>query len=179
LFGRAPSGQNATGASDLENWNQQVASEQSLVLGPAIRKIYGWLLAQPDSPISKAPEDLKVIFPAVETPTRQELVNEYQQIGATDIGYITAGVVTPEKVALTRTEQPGFFPKVDKVLLRELEELRNERLLDPPEPAEMAPPPVEEELAVPAKDTQDELVFQRDGKTFIRSGDEEFEITGE
>jgi hypothetical protein len=178
LFMRAPSGQNATGASDLENWNQQVASEQSLILGPAIRKIYRWLLAQPDSPISKAPDDLKVIFPAVETPTRQELVNEYQQIGATDIGYITAGVVTPEKVALTRAEQPGFFPKIDKAFIRELEELRNERLLDPPDPVEMEPEPPEE-LAVPAKDAQDDLVFQRDGRTWIRSGGEEFEITGE
>lgn len=140
LFGRQPSGQNATGKSDLENWNQQVASEQSLVLGPAIRDIYGWLLAQPDSPLRKAPDDLKVIFPAVETPSRQELANEYQQVGGTDIGYINAGVVTPETVALTRAEQPGFFPKVDKDLLRELEELRVERLLNPPDPMETAPP---------------------------------------
>jgi hypothetical protein len=178
LWGMSPSGQNATGASDLENWNQQVASEQRLILGPAIRDIYGWLLAQADSPLRKAPDDLKVIFPAVETPSRQELVNEYQQIGATDVGYINSGTLTPEQVALTRTEQPGFFPKVDKVLLRELEELRTERMLNPPEPP-VAPPPGEEPEEEPDAEPEEEadsLIFERDGKTFIKSGDNEFEV---
>jgi hypothetical protein len=134
LWGMQPAGQNATGASDLENWNQQVASEQSLILGPAIRKIYTWLLAQPGTPLGEAPEDLKVVFPAVETPSRQELANEYSQIGGTDAAYIAAGVLTPEQVALSRTEQTGFFPKVDKAFIRELLELRKELLLNPPDP---------------------------------------------
>jgi len=174
LFGRQPSGQNATGKSDLENWNQQVASEQSLVLGPAIRDIYGWLLAQPDSPLSKAPEDLKVIFPAVETPSRQELVNEYQQIGATDAAYIAAQVLTPEQVALSRTEQPGFFPKVDKKLLRELEELRTERLLNPPDPME-ATPPAEAETE-PAQEQDSPRMWVEDGIAYIESDGKEVAI---
>jgi len=145
LWGMQPAGQNATGASDLENWNQQVASEQSLVLGPAIREIYTWLLAQPGTPLSVVPEDLKVIFPAVETPSRQELANEYSQIGGTDAAYIAAGVLTPEQVALSRTEQTGFFPKVDKALLRELLELRTEMLLNPPDP-------MDEEGAAPGEE---------------------------
>ena len=178
LWGMSPSGQNATGASDLENWNQQVASEQRLVLGPAIRDIYGWILAQPESPLRKAPDDLKVIFPAVETPSRQELVNEYQQIGATDAAYISAQVLTPEQVALSRTEQPGFFPKVDKELLRELEELRTERLLNPPDPmmmmaqAEDDPdaedePEKEESEAEPAQDSP--RIWMEDGIAYIHS----------
>jgi len=134
LFGMQPAGQNATGASDLENWNQQVASEQSLILGPAIRRIYTWLLAQPGAPLGRLPEDLTVTFPAVETPSRQELANEYSQIGGTDAAYIAAGVLTPEQVALSRTEGSGFFPKVDKAFLKELMELRKEMLLNPPEP---------------------------------------------
>lgn len=175
LFGRAPSGQNATGKSDLENWNQQVASEQSLVLGPAIRTIYGWLLAQPGSPLIKAPEDLKVIFPAVETPSRQELVNEYQQIGATDAAYIAAQVLTPEQVALSRTEQPGFFPKVDKELLRELEELRTERMLNPPDPMEMAPPEEEPETE-PAQEQDSPRMWVEDGIAYIESDGKEVAI---
>ena len=145
LWGMQPAGQNATGASDLENWNQQVASEQSLILGPAIRRIYSWLLAQPETPIGKAPEDLKVLFPAVETPSRQELANEYSQIGGTDAAYIAAGVLTPEQVALSRTEGSGFFPKVDKAFTRELLELRKEMLLNPPEPMAAKDPDAEAE----------------------------------
>jgi len=176
LWGMQPAGQNATGASDLENWNQQVASEQSLILGPAIRKIYTWLLAQPGTPLGKAPEDLKVVFPAVETPSRQELANEYSQIGGTDAAYIAAGVLTPEQVALSRTEGSGFFPKVDKKLLKELLELRTELLLNPPEP--MAEEPASD--TDPEQDQQqDSLVFTRDGHTYIKSGDSEYLVGGD
>jgi hypothetical protein len=140
-------------------------------------------LAQPDSPLSKAPDDLKVIFPAVETPSRQELVNEYQQIGATDAAYINAGVLTPEQVALSRTEQPGFFPKVDKVLLKELEELRTERLLNPPDPmammAMMAPSEDDPDDEDESEEEEDSLVFTRDGKTYIRSGSDEYLVGDE
>jgi hypothetical protein len=106
------------------------------------------------------------------------LVNEYQQIGATDAAYINAGVLTPEQVALSRTEQPGFFPKVDKKLLKELEALRTERLLNPPDPMAMMAAAEEEpdDEDESEEEEADSLVFVRDGKTFIRSGSEEYEV---
>jgi hypothetical protein len=141
LFGKSPAGQNATGQSDLENWNQQVASEQSLVLGPAIAKVYEYLLAQPESPLTdKVPEDLKVIFPAVETPSLQDEVNLYAQRAGADVAYINAGVLVPEQVALRRTEEPGQFPSFDKdakAFAREMMDLRQERMLNPPDPMAM------------------------------------------
>jgi hypothetical protein len=141
IWGAAPSGQNATGKSDLENWNQQVASEQSLVLGPAIAKLYGYLLTQSESPlVGKAPEDLKVIFPAVETPSLQDQVNLYAQRAGADVGYINANVLTPEQVALKRAEEGGQFPSMDaaaKAFAREMMDLRQERMLNPPDPMAM------------------------------------------
>lgn len=145
LFGKSPAGQNATGKSDLENWNQQVASEQSLVLGPAIAKLYGFLLAQGESPLGgEAPEDLKVIFPAVETLSRQEAINSYAQQAGADVAYINASVLTPEQVALTRGEEQGPFPSLDaaaKKFAKEMMDMRQERMLNPPDPMQMMQDP--------------------------------------
>jgi phage-related protein (TIGR01555 family) len=132
LFGREPAGQNATGKSDLENWNQQVASEQSLVLGPAIANIYRWLIAQ-GGPLERVPEDLKVIFPAVETPSLQDEVNLYAQRAGADAAYIVNQVLTPEEVAIRRAQEPGQFPKIDLSFRREMLAMRQEQWLNPPE----------------------------------------------
>ena len=138
LFGREPAGQNATGKSDLENWNQQVASEQSLVLGPAIARLYNWLLAQPSSPLrGRAPADLKVEFPAVETPSLQDQVNLYAQIAGADAAYQSMGAVTAMDVAIKRAQTSSLFPNIDLAFMRELQELQRERLLNPPDPMEM------------------------------------------
>jgi len=146
LFGRSPAGQNATGKSDLENWNQQVSSEQHLILGPAIVSVYRNLLAQPDSPLNgRVPDDLKAEFPAVETLGQQEAINAYAQQAGADVGYIGAGVLTAAQVAMARAQQPGPFPKVDMKFLRELQELEEERLLNPPDPMALEPEPEEDE----------------------------------
>jgi uncharacterized protein len=134
LFGREPSGQNATGKSDLENWNQQVASEQSLILGPAIARLYRWLLSQGGPLGDRAPEDLKVIFPAVETPSLQDEVNLYAQRAGADVAYIINQVLAPEEVAIRRAQEPGQFPKIDLAFRREMLALRKETWLEPPEP---------------------------------------------
>jgi phage-related protein (TIGR01555 family) len=139
LFGREPAGQNATGKADLENWNQQVASEQSLILGPAIAKVYGYLLAQPESPLGgKVPEDLKVTFSAVETPSLQDQVNLYAQRAGADKVYFDMGAATAGEIAIKRAQEPGGqFPSIDLAYLRELDELQKERILNPPDPVAM------------------------------------------
>jgi phage-related protein (TIGR01555 family) len=124
LFGRSPAGMNSTGQSDMEVWYQSVAQEQSLVLGPAIRKLYSILLAQPDSPTNgEVPADLKVIFPPLWTPSLQEQTNLYAQRAGADIGYVQAGVLKPEEVAVARAQEPGQFPKVDIMPRQEALEL--------------------------------------------------------
>ena len=144
LFGRSASGQNATGASDLENWNQQVRSEQALTLGPAIQAIYEWLLAQPESPVKAKVEDLTVDFPAVETPSIQEQANLYQQIANADTQYEAMGAVSAAEIAIKRSLSSPLFPGVDMAHLRELDDLRKEQLINPPEPMEMEPDGEEE-----------------------------------
>jgi len=190
LFGKSPAGMNSTGKSDLENWNQQVASEQSLVLGPAIADLYGFLLAQPESPLKgKVPEDLKVIFPAVETPSLQDEVNLYAQRAGADVGYINAAVLTPEEVAVRRAQEPGQFPKIDLTFRKEMQALREEQMLNPPDPMQTAPeeePKEEEEQdATPPTFVHDSRpvdpkngdAWKVDGVVFIRSGDKDIEVS--
>jgi phage-related protein (TIGR01555 family) len=136
LWGMQPAGQNATGASDLENWNQQVASEQSLVLGPAIAAIYQRLLAQAGSPVSSAPEEIEVTFPSVETPSIQDKANLYQQIANADAIYESIGAVTAAEIAIKRS-QSELFPEVDVAHMRKLDEMAKDQLLNPPDPMAM------------------------------------------
>ena len=140
LFGRSPAGMNATGASDLENWHQQVSQHQTLVVAPVVRKIYRWLLAQVDSPLGgNVPEDLKVEFPPLWTPSLQDQVNFYAQVAGADAAYINSKVLLPEEVAEKRAQEPGIFPKIDVEQRREVLEMRKERLMDPPTPPTVAP----------------------------------------
>jgi phage-related protein (TIGR01555 family) len=155
LFGRSPAGQNATGASDLENWNQQVKSEQSLVLGPALRTIYEWLLAQEDSPVSGV-EDITIEFPAVETPSIQEQANLYQQIAGADSIYEAMGAASAAEIALKRSKSSPLFPGVDRAYLQELDDLRKEKLLNPPDPMAMLAEAETEPEAEPEDEEQED-----------------------
>jgi phage-related protein (TIGR01555 family) len=112
LWGMSPAGMNATGQSDLEIWNQQVAKEQSLVLGPVLLDLYRSLMAHPDSPV-KTPEDLSISFPSLWTPSLQDEVNQYAQIAGADMAYVSGGVLKPEEVALKRAAEGGKFPAID------------------------------------------------------------------
>lgn len=113
LWGMSPAGMNATGQSDLEIWNQQVAKEQSLILGPALLELYRIILSDPASPLNGAvPEDLEIKWPSLWTPSLQDEINNYAQVAGADAANIQSGVLMPEEVRLTRSGQ-GQFPAVD------------------------------------------------------------------
>jgi len=115
LWGQSPQGMNSTGTSDLEIWNQQVAKEQTLELGPVILDLYRAILSDPEGPTGgEVPDDLAVRFPPLLTPSIQDQVNNYAQVAGADVGYVTAQVLKPEEVALSRAKQKGtLFPSID------------------------------------------------------------------
>jgi phage-related protein (TIGR01555 family) len=125
LWGMSPAGLNATGQSDLEIWNQQVAKEQSLELGPHILDVYRALLVDPSSPLGgEVPEDLRVEFPSLWTPSLQDQVNNYAQVAGADAALVAANVLTPEKVASHRSrEKNTLFPSMTPDELRSAEEM--------------------------------------------------------
>jgi len=114
IWGMSPAGMNATGKSDLEIWNQQVHKEQNLEVGPVILETYRYLLRDPESPLGgEVPDDLHIEFPSLWTPSLQDQVNNYAQVAGADIGYVTAGVLKPEQVAVDRAKEPNtLFPTV-------------------------------------------------------------------
>lgn len=119
IWGMSPAGMNATGQSDLEIWNQQVAKEQTLEIGPALLSLYRTILADPSSPLGgNVPEDLAVEFPSLWTPSLQDQVNNYAQVAGADVGYVNANVLKPEQVALSRAKQRNtLFPSIDTYAL--------------------------------------------------------------
>lgn len=69
LFGRSPSGMNATGESDLKNYYDYVDSQREAKLRPALQKLLPVLAM---SAWGYVPDDLDFTFPPLWTPTAAE-----------------------------------------------------------------------------------------------------------
>ena len=99
--------------------------QQTLELGPVILDLYRAILSDPVGPtLGKVPDDLAIRWPAILTPTLQDQVNNYAQVAGADVGYVNAGVLKSEQVAISRSKQKNtLFPSVDVEALEEALEL--------------------------------------------------------
>ena len=70
LFGRSPAGLNATGESDLKNYNDYVDSLRESVLRPILERVLPVLMM---SAWGTVPDDFTVIFPPLDSPSGAEL----------------------------------------------------------------------------------------------------------
>ena len=70
LFGRSPSGMNATGESDLQNYYDYVDSQREAKLRPALQKLLPVLCM---SAWGRMPDNLDISFPPLWTPTAKEV----------------------------------------------------------------------------------------------------------
>ena len=70
LFGRSPSGMNATGESDLQNYYDYVDSQREAKVRPAIEKL---LPIMAMSAWGAVPDNLQIDFPPLWTPTAKEV----------------------------------------------------------------------------------------------------------
>jgi phage-related protein (TIGR01555 family) len=137
LCGEAPAGLNATGDSDLRWFLARVNSYRTLVLESRVRQLVTALLAQPGSPLSaEQAQRITIRWPDLWTPSAAERADIYSKTASADVAYITAQVVLPEEIALSRFGDDGYSQ--DTTIKREL----REEMLDPP-----AAPVVEEKLA--------------------------------
>lgn len=108
LMGQAPAGLNATGDSDIRWFYDRVRTQQTNVLAPKMQRLAKILLAAKAGPSNGAALDVKVSFPPLWQPTPSEKADLRQKTSATDAAYITAGVLTPEEVALNRFGAEGW-----------------------------------------------------------------------
>lgn len=103
LFGQSPAGMNATGASDLRNWYDSVASMQEKKLrGPLTRFLTLVFLAQNGPTFGKVPESWELEFNPLWQPTEAELADIRLKQSTVDNVEIMQGVVSPEEVAASR-----------------------------------------------------------------------------
>ena len=111
LMGQAPAGLNATGESDIRSWYDAVAAEREAMLRSRVERMVKLLLRAKDGPTRGVePEGWKVTFPPLWQSTPSEDADLRQKVSATDVAYITAGVLTPEEVALNRFRSEGWSP---------------------------------------------------------------------
>lgn len=72
LFGRSPSGMNATGESDLQNYYDYVDSQREAKVRPALEKLLPIMTV---SAWGQLPDNLQIDFPPLWTPTAKEVAD--------------------------------------------------------------------------------------------------------
>lgn len=109
LMGQSPAGLNATGDSDIRWFYDRVRTQQQSVLLPRVTRLAKILCAAKDGPTGGVvPSALSVTFPPLWQLTDAEKADLRSKQAATDVAYITAGVVTAEEVTLSRFAQGGW-----------------------------------------------------------------------
>jgi phage-related protein (TIGR01555 family) len=111
LMGQSPSGMNATGESDFRWFYSRVASNQNNIYDSRIRRLVDVLVKTKESPVKKA-ERIKVKFKPLwqETPLTEAQIRLADSTTATN--YITAQVLLPEEVALSRFRLEGYSSEI-------------------------------------------------------------------
>ena len=96
LFGRSPSGENATGESDMENYYSRVATLQEEILGPALVRIATMLNAT--LRVMPTEDPIEVTFNPLWTQSDTEKATVRKTLAEADNIYIQAGVLSPDEV---------------------------------------------------------------------------------
>lgn len=114
LMGQAPAGLNATGEADIRSWYDEVAAERERVLRPALEGLIRLILRSSQGPTGGVePEGWRIDFPPLWQPTPSEQADLRAKVATTDTAYITAGVLTPEEVALSRFRPDGWSAETE------------------------------------------------------------------
>ena len=94
LFGRSPSGLNATGEGDLRNYYEAIAQMQERILRPALDKL---LPVMAISCWGFAPQDMEIIFQPVMTTTASDRAQLEQTLSASVISAFQCGLINREE----------------------------------------------------------------------------------
>ena len=112
LFGRSPSGMNATGESDLRNYYDYVDSQREAKLRPALQKLLP-ILAM--SAWGYVPDDLDFSFPPLWTPTAKEVAEIGKAKSETIIAAFQSGLLdasTAQKELKKLSDETGLFDSI-------------------------------------------------------------------
>ena len=138
LFGRSPSGMNATGESDRISWYDSVQEHRDSVVEPAAQR----LLEMVCRGVGVDPAGWTIHLPALLQESDAEYAARRKLVADTDAVYIASEVLQPEEVAIARFgsgEWSDAAPVVDVEGRQALLDMDLERAKNPPPPP---PPPV-------------------------------------
>lgn len=101
LYGRSPSGQNATGESDLENYYEAIAGMQAEQLQPNDEKLVRLITLAQDAEVPKRMKDWRIVYPPLREQSEKEIaeirLKESQRVKT----LVDAGVLHPKAAATT------------------------------------------------------------------------------
>lgn len=125
LFGMSPGGLNATGDSDLRNYNDFLRSIQAEIFDPAMRKLDEVLVR---SAIGRFPEDFNYEWKPLTTPSPTEVAQAAKTQADTDQIYLDSGVITISQIQ--RNLQAAEKYTFDEERIDELEKIEKEMPLN-------------------------------------------------
>jgi phage-related protein (TIGR01555 family) len=113
LMGRSPAGMNATGESDFQAWYDVIAADQTHVLLPKLKRLYKILALAKAGPSGGKEVPFAFKFRPLKEMTDAETATLRKTTAETDQIYITAAVLTPEEVALSRFGKSEWSPETE------------------------------------------------------------------
>lgn len=109
LMGQAPAGLSATGESDIRSWYDALAASRERELRPKLNRLVSLLMLSREGPTGGVePDGWRVVLPSLWQPTPSEEAEIRSKQAAVDVQYITAQVLTPEEVAVSRFRKEGY-----------------------------------------------------------------------
>ena len=103
LFGRAPSGLNATGEADIRNFYDMIKQKQQGKLRSMLNRVIELIFLSKDGPYKGIePKDWNLEFMPLWQNSEEEEANLRKTVAETDAIYIDRGVLDPSEVAISR-----------------------------------------------------------------------------
>lgn len=112
LFGRSPSGLNATGESDMQNYYEMIAAKQESDLRPALNKLLPVVFM---STLGVVPDDLDFEFDPVEEPNDEERTDLAKSGTDIVVSAVNAGLVSARtglKELKQQSERTGVWTNI-------------------------------------------------------------------
>ena len=104
LFGREPSGLNATGDADFRQFYDKTSGEQRDYAEPRLRRVYDVIFAAKDGPTGGVPpaRALEFVWHKLYEPSEKEQAEIRWLMAQGDEKYVANKILLPEEVALSR-----------------------------------------------------------------------------
>ncbi len=137
LFGQAPAGLNATGASDIRFFYDDVNSEQIIKLKPKVNRLVQLLQTAKQGPTNgRVASRWSIEFRPLWQMTEEEQENLRYKVAQKDEIYIRSGVLTPEEVTVSRFGGDGYSTETaidmeGRRHLKEADEPKEEQQTEP------------------------------------------------